>query len=78
MKSRLKRNIDGQASTWQLSFKDNDRLFLMMIGREINREEAIGHFYSLSDEEKVQTLDSWERSWQLFVKQTLADLQIVN
>lgn len=33
-------------------------------------------YSSLTEEEKTQTLSSWEKSWDLFVKQILADLQV--
>lgn len=52
---------------WNLSLSDVKQLCLNSI-----------LYSSLTEEEKKQTLDSWQRSWDRFVKQTLADLQVVN
>lgn len=52
---------------WNLNLSDIKQLCLNSI-----------LYSSLSEEEKYHILESWERSWQLFVKQILADLQILN
>lgn len=52
---------------WNLTLSDIKQLCLNSI-----------LYSSLSKEEKQQTLHAWEKSWDLFVKQILADLQIVH
>lgn len=52
---------------WNLTLSDIKQLCLNSI-----------LYSSLDNDEKKQMLASWEKSWNLFVKQMLADLQITN